>query len=111
MVEKERKLQLTGILGWTATVLFIVCFIPQILKTLKTKTIDGLSFRLLLITFIANIIAFAYATRIKQPPLQVKYALSVFFVSACLYLYLRVFFSRNKSAKDEGKSDQCCEEG
>jgi len=97
-------LQLTNILGWTATALFIVCFIPQILKTLKTNTIDGLSFRLLFISFIANIIAFAYATRIKQPPLQIKYVLSLLFLSVCLYLYLKVFF---KNKKDERtKPDQ-----
>ena len=94
-------MQLTGILGWIATALFVVCFIPQILKTMRTKTIDGLSFRLLLISFIANIIAFVYATRINQPPLQVKYVLSLLFLGVCLYLYLKVFFNRGKSAQEK----------
>ena len=94
-------MQLTNMLGWTATALFIVCFIPQILKTIKTRTIDGLSFRLLLISFIANIIAFAYATRIQQPPLQIKYVLSLLFLSICLYLYLKVFFSRKKGVTEK----------
>jgi len=59
------------ILGWTATMLFTVCYIPQIIKTYKTKTVEGLSFRLLFISVIANIVALWYAILIKQPPLQI----------------------------------------
>jgi MtN3 and saliva related transmembrane protein len=88
--------ELTNILGWTATTLFTVCYIPQIIKTYKTKTIDGLSFRLLLISFVANMIALCYATLIKQRPLQVKYTLAMIFLSACIYLYLKVHFSKIK---------------
>ena len=87
-------MQLADILGWTATTLFTLCYIPQILKTYRTRTIDGLSFRLLFISFIANIIALCYATLIKQPPLQVKYTLALIFLSICLYLYLKVHFSK-----------------
>ena len=57
------------VLGWLATFLFTVCFIPQIIKTLKTKTVEGLSFWLLFIQFVANIIALWYASLIAQPPL------------------------------------------
>lgn len=82
------------ILGWTATVLFTVCYIPQMMKTYRTRTIDGLSFRLLLISFAANIVALCYATLIKQPPLQIKYTLAMVFLSGCIYFYLRVYFSK-----------------
>ena len=82
------------ILGWTATALFTICYIPQMIKTYRTRTIDGLSFRLLLISFIANIVALCYATLIKQPPLQIKYALALFFVGGCIYLYLSVYFNK-----------------
>ena len=90
-------MQLADILGWTATTLFTICYIPQIIKTSKTQTIDGLSFRLLGISFVANIVALCYATLIKQPPLQIKYILALLFLSMCIYLYGRVFFkSRRK---------------
>lgn len=89
-------MQFSDILGWTATVLFTICYIPQMIKTYRTKTIEGLSFRLLFISFIANIIAFWYATLIKQSPLQVKYALAIFFLIGCIYLYLRVYFKHSK---------------
>jgi len=85
------------VLGWIATTLFTICYIPQMIKTHRTKTIDGLSFRLLLISFIANIVALCYATLIKQPPLQIKYALAMVFLSGCIYLYLKVYFQKKQA--------------
>ena len=86
------------VLGWTATILFTICYIPQMIKTYRTKTIDGLSFRLLLISFIANIVALCYATLIKQRPLQIKYTLAMVFLGGCIYLYLKVYFQKRKGA-------------
>ncbi|MBI2639325.1 MAG: PQ-loop repeat-containing protein [Candidatus Sungbacteria bacterium] len=79
------------LLGWTATTLFTLCYIPQIIKTYRTKTVEGLSFLLLLISFVANIIALAYATIIAQRPLQVKYILAMVFLAVCLVLYVRTY--------------------
>ncbi len=83
-------------LGWTATILFTACYIPQMVKTYRTKTVDGLSFRLLFISFIANIVALSYAMLIRQPPLLIKYALALVFLGGCIYLYLRVHFSKQR---------------
>lgn len=91
-------MQLAEILGWTATTLFTICYIPQIIKTAKTKTVDGLSFRLLFISFIANIVALFYATLIEQPPLQIKYCLALIFLAICLYLYLKVYFAKKQTS-------------
>lgn len=91
------KTQIASILGWTATSLFTVCYIPQILKTWRTKTIDGLSFRLLFISFIANIVALAYATLIAQPPLQIKYILALFFLGICIFFYGKIYFANKKN--------------
>ncbi len=91
------KTQLASILGWTATFLFTICYIPQILKTWRTNTIDGLSFRLLFISFVANIIALAYATLIAQPPLQIKYILGLFFLSICIFSYGKVYFANKRN--------------
>lgn len=77
--------------------MFTVCYIPQILKTCRTKTIDGLSFRLLFISFIANIIALAYATLIAQPPLQIKYILALFFLGICIFFYGKIYFANKKN--------------
>ena len=90
-------MDLTEILGWVATTLFTVCYIPQIIKTSQTKTVDGLSFWLLLISFVANIVALCYATLIKQPPLQIKYILALVFLGVCIYLYLKVLSSKART--------------
>ena len=82
---------LAAILGWTATFLFTVCYVPQMIKTLKTRTVDGLSFWLLFIQFIANIVALCYATVIEQPPLQLKYTLALFFLAACMGIFIHVY--------------------
>jgi len=89
------------VLGWIATILFTICYIPQMIKTYKTKTIDGLSFRLLLISFVANIVALWYATLIKQAPLQIKYILAMIFLAGCIYLYLKVYFKKLKEEKNK----------
>ena len=83
-------MELTAALGWIATFLFTICYIPQIIKTARTRTVEGLSFALLLIQFIANIIALWYATRITQPPLQIKYLLGILFLGICIALYIYV---------------------
>jgi len=80
---------LSNILGWIATILFTVCYVPQMIKTYQTKTVDGVSFWLFGIAFIANIIALIYATMIDQSPLQTKYILALIFDGACIALYWR----------------------
>lgn len=83
-------MELSSILGWVATTLFTACYIPQIIKTHKTQTIDGLSFWLLFISFVANIIALCYATLIDQRPLQIKYTAALIFLSITITLYIQV---------------------
>ncbi|MBI5469884.1 PQ-loop repeat-containing protein [Candidatus Kaiserbacteria bacterium] len=90
-------MELSAILGWTATALFTFCYIPQIYKTAKTQTVDGLSFWLLFISFIANIVALWYAFLINQAPLQVKYVGGLIFLGICLYLYWRVARSSKRA--------------
>ena len=94
-------MDLTQTLGWIATTLFTICYIPQIIKTYRSKTIDGLSFWLLFISFIANIVALVYATMIEQTPLQIKYSLALIFIFVCLYLYIKVHFKKVHSKNNE----------
>ncbi len=72
-------MELTATLGWVATTLFTICYIPQIVKTARTNTVDGLSFWLLFISLIANMVALWYAARIAQTPLIVKYVGGIIF--------------------------------
>lgn len=80
---------MTQLLGWTATILFTFAYIPQVVKTLRTKTIDGVSIALFGIQLMANIVALAYALRLNQMPLEVKYILGIIFVSLTLIVCSR----------------------
>lgn len=86
-------------LGWIATFLFTVCYIPQIVKTIRSKTLGGLSVTLFVIQIIANIDALAYATLINQRPLQIKYTLALIMLSMVLFAIYRIYV-RNRPPKD-----------
>ena len=94
---------LATMLGWTATFLFTVCYVPQIIKTLKTQSVSGLSFGLLFIQFIANMVALWYATLITQPPLQIKYILGLLFLLICMAVYIQVY-RRGQTRGDVSKA-------
>ena len=84
-------MDISQIFGWTATILFSVMLIPQIIKTIKSKDIHGVSILLFVIYLIANIIALTYAFLINQTPLKIKYTFgimtSIFYVG--LFFYYR----------------------
>ncbi|HLC52466.1 MAG TPA: SemiSWEET family transporter [Candidatus Nanoarchaeia archaeon] len=64
-------------LGWTATVLFSIMIVPQMIKTLKSKETKGISLLLFIIFLIANIIALIYAILIQEMPLILKYIIAI----------------------------------
>ena len=77
-------------LGWTATFLFTVCYIPQIVKSIRTGKVDGVSLTLFVIQFVANIVALVYAIMIGQNPLIIKYSLAIVLVGLVIIVYLRI---------------------
>ena len=88
-------LDISQILGWTATILFSIMLIPQIIKTMKSKDTSGVSIALFVIYLIANIIALTYATLISQTPLKVKYTLGI--LTAVFYISVFVYYKRRTS--------------
>jgi uncharacterized protein with PQ loop repeat len=83
------------VLGWTATTLFTLMMIPQIVKTVKTRDLNGVSLALFVINFVANVVALGYATMIHQTPLQIKYIAALIVTSTYLVIYRRI--SRERS--------------
>ena len=81
------------ILGWTATFLFSIMVIPQIIKTIKLKDTSGVSLLLFIIYLIANIIALIYAFMIYQMPLIIKYVIAIITTVFYIGLYY-VYYSR-----------------
>ncbi len=91
-------LELSQFLGWTATFLFSVMLIPQIIKTIKTKDARGVSIILFIVYLIANIIALVYAILIDQNPLKIKYSLGIF--TSVFYIGVFVYY-KNQCKKRE----------
>jgi len=89
---------MTQLLGWIATFLFTICYVPQIIKTTRMKTLDGVSIVMFLVQLIANVVALWYAILISQPPLIFKYALGIIFLSIVLWACFNVRYG-NSSTK------------
>ena len=95
-------MELSQILGWTATFIFTVTYIPQIVKTIKTRTVDGLSFLFLALPWVGNVVALYYSILIKQRPLQIKYTLALILLTISLYFYIKVKFDHAQTRKNAG---------
>jgi len=88
-------LDLTQTLGWIATILFSIMIVPQMIKTIKQKNIDGVSLFLFVIYLVANIFALIYALLISQPPLIFKYIVAI--GTTVIYLGIFAYYYRNKN--------------
>ena len=48
------------VVGWFYTLCFAICYIPQIVKSLKTKKVNGLSVSLFILSLLGYISAIIY---------------------------------------------------
>lgn len=83
-------MELSQILGYIATFLFSVMYIPQIIKTVKLQSVTDVSLVMYILGFVANIIALIYALMIHQTPLVVKYIIGIVAVSIYIGVYIKV---------------------
>ena len=97
--------QLTQVLGWIATFLFTFMLTPQIIKTIKRRTVDDISIEVSIIALIANVIALIYSLLIQQPPLTIKYILGIITTLIFMYIYFKYKGKeskiRNRGSKHE----------
>ena len=61
--------------GWAGTCLFILCYLPQLYTTKKTKNVGGVSLGMWLIQWSAYTCCFIYAVFIFSKPLMFGYAI------------------------------------
>lgn len=83
-------MELSQTLGYLATILFSIMYIPQVLQTLKSKSIVDVSAPMFIIGFIANLVALTYATMINQRPLQIKYIIALIVIGIYLIIYYKI---------------------
>jgi MtN3 and saliva related transmembrane protein len=74
-------------LGWAATILFSSMIIPQIVKSIRTKDVSGVSPGFYIIYIAGNIIALMYASMIVQAPLVFKYTFALATATTYLVIY------------------------
>ena len=82
---------LSDVFGWTATVLFSLMYIPQIIKTIKVQSVKDISLPMFLVGFIANIVALTYSILIHQPPLQIKYAIALVVLAIYIGVWWKIY--------------------
>jgi MtN3 and saliva related transmembrane protein len=93
-------MDLASILGWIATFLFSIMIVPQMVKTVKTKDTQGVSFTLYVIYLAGNIVALIYAFLITQPPLIFKYTVAI--LTTLIYIGLFITYSvRRRVTRDK----------
>ena len=79
--------------GYLAAILTTVAFLPQLIKTLKTKKADDVSL-ITLIMFISGVICWIiYGYKISSTPILV--ANSITFILNLMILISKVYYSKN----------------
>jgi uncharacterized protein with PQ loop repeat len=78
---------MTELFGWVGTILFTICYIPQIYKTYLTKQVHDVSLVMWLIQWVAYTSCLVYAVTIHAAPLIVGYSIGWLMTAWWLELY------------------------
>lgn len=75
------------IFGWIGSLLFILCYIPQIHKTYLTKEVKDVSLVMWLVQWVAYTSCLLYAIVINSKPLMFGYSMGWLMTAWFLELY------------------------
>ena len=89
----------TTILGYTAGTLIILAYLPQSIKTIKSRSTKDISLLFSLILTIAEILWIVYAIIIHSYPLLLTNAVSVVLLFPILAIKLKNEINGGKSSK------------
>jgi uncharacterized protein with PQ loop repeat len=81
-------LDIQSIFGWTATVLFGLCYIPQILKTFRLKSVGDVSLWQWVVQLIGYACGLIFALCLKNCILIFGYSWGLF----CTIIFLILYF-------------------
>ena len=76
------------IFGYFATFFSAVSFLPQAIKTIKTRDVSGLSLLTYVCLFLASLSWFTYGVVLNDIPLMATNFLTTFFQSIILFLII-----------------------
>ena len=89
---------LTDLIGFAAGLLLALCFLPQVVQTLKSKRADDVSMTMLWLTFASAVLYEVYAWRLNLWPVIIMNGL--FGLLVAFELALKIYFSRNAESTD-----------
>ena len=76
-------------IGYLAVFFTVVSFLPQAIKTLKTREVNGLSALTYLFLFLGSLSWFSYGIVLSDVPLVVTNFLTTFFTGLILFLIVK----------------------
>ena len=81
-------------IGYLAGFLAMISFLPQVIKTIRTRSVNDISLSMLMLTLGTNILYLVYSTSLNLKPITVMISLSTCIV--LLQIVLTIRFKKNK---------------
>jgi len=89
---------ITDVLGFSATVILILLYVPQVYKTTKTNTAKDLSINFLILSITGASLMIAYSSILKLIPVLIS---NCFILIFNIYLFIFKILENNNLIKKE----------
>ena len=85
---KTKQHKIAKLCGWLANLVFVLCFVPQVVHTWTTKDVSGLSVYMFYAYLVACLLGMVYTLGyLKEKPLAFGYGLETILVAVEIVLY------------------------
>lgn len=81
---------MVDVIGYLAGFFLMLSFIPQVIKTIKTRTTDGLSVAMLAITLISGVLYEIYSVWLMLTPVVVMNGIFTILVATQLTMTIKI---------------------
>lgn len=95
--------QTTEIFGYLAAATLLATLIPQLIKTIRNKKVDDISYVFVFLQVLTSIFFLIYGILLKENPLII--ANSLLLVQTLLMLGLKIKYSRRRNSSSEVTSN------
>lgn len=95
--------QTTEIFGYLAATTLLVTLIPQIIKTIKKKKVDDISYVFVFLQVLTGIFFLIYGLLLKENPIII--ANSLLLTQTILMLGLKIKYSKRRNSSSEDTSN------
>lgn len=84
-----------NVIGYLAGFFLMLSFLPQVIKTARTRTTDGLSVAMLVITFTSGLLYEVYAVMLQLTPVIIMNGIFALLVAIQLVMTIRINTKKN----------------